>query len=104
MDAAGALSELGLEAPTSAEQVRRAYLKAVRIHSPERDPEGFRRVRDAYELLKDAPWLWGADEPTLLEIDGLKIAVPHGAHIEMVQQAVPTTELAPPTSESEVPP
>jgi hypothetical protein len=58
MDATGALSELGLTVPTSAEAIRRAYLRSVRAHPPERDPEGFRRVRDAYELLKDSPWLW----------------------------------------------
>lgn len=62
MDPAGALSELGLTPPTSEEAIRRAYLKGVRAHPPERDPEGFRRVREAYELLKGAPWFWQAIE------------------------------------------
>ncbi|MBK7400073.1 MAG: hypothetical protein IPJ34_28430 [Myxococcales bacterium] len=32
--------------------MRRAYLRAVRRHPAERDPEGFQRVRAAYELLQ----------------------------------------------------
>jgi len=59
VDSEEALAELGLEAPTSKEAIRRAYLRSVRRHSPERDPGGFKRVRDAYDLLRDAPWLWG---------------------------------------------
>ncbi|MCY0991373.1 hypothetical protein OV203_29770 [Nannocystis sp. ILAH1] len=31
--------------------VRRAYLRAIRAASPERDPAGFQRVRSAFELL-----------------------------------------------------
>ncbi|MBN4059279.1 hypothetical protein JYT22_01345, partial [Endomicrobium sp. AH-315-J14] len=30
--------------------MRRAYLRAVKKHKPERDPEGFKRVREAYEV------------------------------------------------------
>src|SRR5512138_1512464 len=56
-----AFAHLGLTAPASADQIRRGYLRAVRAHPPERDADGFRRVRDAYELLKDAPWLWGLE-------------------------------------------
>lgn len=59
VDSDEAFSVLGVEAPTSAEAIRRAYLRLVRKHSPERDPEGFQRVREAYDLLRDAPWLWG---------------------------------------------
>jgi hypothetical protein len=35
--------------------IKRAYRRAVIDHAPDTDPEGFRRVRDAYELLSD-PW------------------------------------------------
>ncbi len=35
------------------EQIREQYLKMVRNHSPERDPEKFRRITEAYEALKD---------------------------------------------------
>ena len=36
----------------SAEQLKRSYLRKVRQHPPERDPDGFQRVRQAYELLQ----------------------------------------------------
>ncbi|MBI4956199.1 MAG: hypothetical protein HY908_29545 [Myxococcales bacterium] len=42
-----ALRELGIDAGADDASVRRAYLRAVRRHSPERDPEGFLRVRQA---------------------------------------------------------
>jgi curved DNA-binding protein CbpA len=32
--------------------IRRAYLRLVRQHPPERDPDGFRRVRAAYEAVR----------------------------------------------------
>jgi hypothetical protein len=35
--------------------IKRAYRRAVLAHPPDTDPEGFRRIRDAYELLRD-PW------------------------------------------------
>jgi|GEM_PF-4505633 len=46
-----ARSVLGLGGGESTEEIRRAYLRAVRRHPPERDPDGFRRVREAYETL-----------------------------------------------------
>jgi hypothetical protein len=51
MDVRRALELLGLSRPTSEVGLRRAYLKAVRAHAPERDPHGFAEVRAAYELL-----------------------------------------------------
>jgi len=47
-----ALELLGVTREDDDDRVRRAYLKAVRRHPPERDPEGFQRVREAYELAK----------------------------------------------------
>ena len=43
-----------LEVQRGADQrsVRAAYVRAIKAHSPERDPEGFKRVRAAYELLR----------------------------------------------------
>ncbi|HWA78242.1 MAG TPA: J domain-containing protein [Polyangiaceae bacterium] len=38
----------------SREELRRAYLRAVKAHPPERDADGFREVREAYELLQGA--------------------------------------------------
>lgn len=45
---------LGLSAEEEdAAVLKRAYRRAVTEHPPDRDPEGFRRARDAYELLRD---------------------------------------------------
>src|SRR6478736_1556213 len=57
MDFAEALLALGVGGKSewetlSADALKRAYLKKVRAHPPERDPEGFRRVREAYEFLR----------------------------------------------------
>lgn len=50
---AAALARLDVEEDADARTLRRAYRKAARNHPPDRDPEGFRAVRDAYELLSD---------------------------------------------------
>lgn len=48
----------------SAEQdpavIKQAYRRAVTAHPPDLDPDAFRRVRDAYELLRD-PWARAQD-------------------------------------------
>jgi curved DNA-binding protein CbpA len=33
------------------ETVRKAYMEAIRRHPPDRDPEAFERIRNAYELI-----------------------------------------------------
>lgn len=38
--------------PATADQTKRAYLRKLREHPPERDPEGFQTVRSAYDLVK----------------------------------------------------
>lgn len=48
-----ARSVLGVSTGASEADVRRAYTRLVKQHKPDRDPEGFRRVREAYELLRD---------------------------------------------------
>jgi curved DNA-binding protein CbpA len=44
-----------LEIPpaATAEEVRAAYLRGVKEHPPDRDPEAFEKLRDAYETLRD---------------------------------------------------
>ncbi len=44
---------LGIEETADDAAVRAAYLAAVRRSPPDRDPEGFRRVREAYEAVRD---------------------------------------------------
>lgn len=43
---------LGLDRTANADDVRRAYLRLVRIHTPESNPEQFKQVRAAYETLR----------------------------------------------------
>lgn len=42
---------LGVASDADANVIKRAYRKLVLAHPPDIDPEGFRRVRDAFELL-----------------------------------------------------
>jgi len=44
---------LGISRNASPEDVKKAYFNLVRKHSPERDPEGFKRIRLAYDSLRD---------------------------------------------------
>ena len=44
---------LGLELNASVEQIRAAYLAKVSEHPPDRSPDEFERVRDAYDTLRD---------------------------------------------------
>ncbi len=43
---------LGLAEGAGEQEIKRAYFRLVRQHSPEKDPEGFRRIREAYEALQ----------------------------------------------------
>lgn len=45
---------LGVPPDASLDDVRRAYYELVRTHSPEHDPETFKRIRAAYEQLVSA--------------------------------------------------
>lgn len=47
-------SILGLERGASQAEIKKAYFKMVRLHSPEADPEQFQKIRQAYERLKNA--------------------------------------------------
>jgi hypothetical protein len=44
---------LGLGADTDAVAVKRAWRRAAANHPPDRDPEAFRKAREAFELLSD---------------------------------------------------
>ena len=48
-----AAAVLGVEPGAGPEQVRAAYLERVRQHPPDTDPQGFERVRDAWQMLCD---------------------------------------------------
>ena len=44
---------LGVSPDASDEEIRAAYLQKVREHPPDRSPEQFERIRDAYTILRD---------------------------------------------------
>lgn len=50
-----AYEKLGVEPGIEPKKARRAYLKLLKVHKPERDPEGFKAIRAAWERIKDAP-------------------------------------------------
>ncbi len=45
---------LGVAPEADDEEIRRAYLQLVQKFPPDREPERFRRIREAYDTLKDA--------------------------------------------------
>jgi hypothetical protein len=49
---ADALQVLGIDAQTDRKSARRVYLRLVRVHRPEQDPEGFQRIRTAWETVE----------------------------------------------------
>lgn len=55
---------LGLASDATDEEARRAYTRLVKQHKPDRDPEGFRRVREAYECLRRVEPTSAAPLPT----------------------------------------
>ena len=44
---------MGLASTATEPEIRRTYFKLVREHPPERDPDQFKRIRTAYEILRD---------------------------------------------------
>lgn len=44
---------LGVSLEADADEIRAAYLKKVKEYPPDRAPEDFERIRDAYETLRD---------------------------------------------------
>ena len=62
---------LGISTDADDEAIRQAYLRAVRIHTPERDPKRFRLIARAYESIKseDARVAWLL-KPEEVEMDG----------------------------------
>jgi curved DNA-binding protein CbpA len=44
---------LGISRQAGDEEIRAAYLRKVKEHPPERSPEEFEKVRDAYQTLRD---------------------------------------------------
>jgi len=94
---------LGVEADSDASAIRRAWRKAVAASPPDRDPDGFRKAREAYELLSDpinraeqllsrpVPYL---PPPSLPELP--QPAPPHALAVELLRAILgrlPVTDL-----------
>jgi curved DNA-binding protein CbpA len=45
---------LGIPRNASPEAVKKAYFSLIRKHPPEKDPQGFKLIRQAYDSLRDA--------------------------------------------------
>jgi curved DNA-binding protein CbpA len=43
---------LGVEMTATEAEIKQAYFRLIREHPPERDPEGFKHIRAAYEKLR----------------------------------------------------
>lgn len=56
---------LGLPRDATAAQIKQGYFALVRAHPPEREPELFKRIRAAYERLRDPEQRSEADLPLL---------------------------------------
>jgi curved DNA-binding protein CbpA len=48
-----ACEALGIAADADEAAIRAAYLEQVRLHPPDRDPDRFEVIRDAYQRLRD---------------------------------------------------
>lgn len=48
-----AQTTLGVNPAATGEQIHAAYLRELKLHPPDRDPEAFERIRNAYDLLRD---------------------------------------------------
>lgn len=44
---------LAVESGSGEKEIRSAYLKKIKEFPPDRSPEEFQRIRDAYEILRD---------------------------------------------------
>lgn len=44
---------LGVAPDAGEEEIRAAYLRLVKEHPPDRSPEQFEKIRDAYDVLRD---------------------------------------------------
>lgn len=69
---------LGVKRDASETEIKRAYFALVRDHPPERDPEGFKRIRAAYERLRGAERartdvLLVVADPVSLDVAGLRL-------------------------------
>ena len=44
---------LGVSSTAGEDEIRAAYLRKIKEHPPDRSPEQFEQIRDAYDVLRD---------------------------------------------------
>ena len=44
---------LGIDTNADEKEIKKAYFRLIRVHSPEKDPEKFQQIRAAYERLSN---------------------------------------------------
>ena len=80
-----ALAVLGLDGTEDNKSARRAYLRLLKKHKPDQDPEGFQRLREAYEAVEGRlPWAPGLAFPELTSPPTELLA--QDAHTELQDQ------------------
>ncbi|HEY1817074.1 MAG TPA: hypothetical protein VGG74_32225 [Kofleriaceae bacterium] len=115
MRIAEALDVLGLERlDVERTALRRQYMRLLREHPPERDPDGFKRLREAFELLRrfaadDAPVSVPAVAPSVVveasRVEASRIEPEPRAEVEPpLVEPEPRAEVEPPLVEAEPPP
>lgn len=63
-----AFAVLGVAPTLDPAEIKRAYFRALAEHPPHKDPQGFRRLRDAYEALQKPGALTAAYQSAPLNI------------------------------------
>jgi hypothetical protein len=82
---------LGVRLPCGKKDARSAYLRLLKVHKPDRDPEGFRRVREAWERLEglgDPIGAWLSPRPAA-PVQAAPAAPVEAAPVEAIQPAPP---------------
>lgn len=74
---------LGLEPDSTLAQVKANYARLLRQHRPDVDPEGFRELRDAYEVLRGVLESGGDPSVTWVALSAdVAVGEPHPAGVE----------------------
>jgi curved DNA-binding protein CbpA len=78
---------LGVGADAGEEEIRAAYVRQVKEHPPDRSPEEFERIRDAYASLRD---------PRRRMRDGLLAVGPGAPLVSVIELKAPQRRFAGP--------
>jgi hypothetical protein len=90
-----AFRTLGVALGADAKAVRRAYLELIKLHPPERDPERFKHIREAFECLRAARRNVNAP-PAVPEVIVVPPTspLPLSLHEQLTREVVPARRIA----------